>query len=436
MRPTLFAIPDQIYGVNLFGVGLLLVGWLIFSVITIVMQYRRDGWGSELQSFLMTSAIVAVIIVGLSPMVLHDLPGGGRGLPIRGYGVMLLLAIVSGVSLAAFRGSKVGLAPDTIVNLAFCMILAGIVGARLFWIIQYWDLLVAETIAETLKNVFNFVEGGLVVYGSLIGGLAAAIWFLRRQKLPLMAMADLIAPSLALGLAIGRIGCLLNGCCYGGVCEKPWAITFPSTAAVYAEQKSKGQLHGFLLVESREGEAVIGSPGDVDGLEPGDVVQAIDGHTITKQPAASKYEVARQLLESSRGNLQLTTNRGVVTIAATLPDRSLPVHPTQIYSTINACLLCLLLVAFFPYRRRDGEVIALLLTLYPLARFLLEQIRQDEPGRFGTSLTISQIVSLLLMVVAIGLWIYLARQPRRTTWAQGSDRNDTGTDPLGSLASH
>jgi phosphatidylglycerol:prolipoprotein diacylglycerol transferase len=95
------------------------------------------------------------------------------------------------------------------------------------------------------------------------------------------------------------------------------------------------------------------------------------------------------------------------------PARSLPVSPAQIYAAINAAILALLLWAVYPFRPRDGFVIALLLTLYPLTRFLEEVIRTDEPGRFGTGLTIAQLVSLGLAGAVIPLWLYLWRQPAK-----------------------
>jgi phosphatidylglycerol:prolipoprotein diacylglycerol transferase len=96
----------------------------------------------------------------------------------------------------------------------------------------------------------------------------------------------------------------------------------------------------------------------------------------------------------------------------TLPSRSLRVHPTQLYSAVNAGLLGLFLWNYYPLRRRDGEVFALLITIYPVARFLLEMIRIDESSFLGTGLSISQNVSLLLLALVAGLWWYLSRQPR------------------------
>ena len=97
--------------------------------------------------------------------------------------------------------------------------------------------------------------------------------------------------------------------------------------------------------------------------------------------------------------------------------RSLPVHTTQIYSAVHAALLAWLLWSFYPFRRRDGEVTALMLTIYPISRFLLEIIRIDESAVFGTGLSISQNISIVLFVLALALWVYLRRQePQRTAF--------------------
>ena len=132
----------------------------------------------------------------------------------------------------------------------------------------------------------------------------------------------------------------------------------------------------------------------------------------------SAGEVARQLQEASiHGDpIRLRTDRGRLVQWPTepLPARSRPVHPTQIYGSINALLICLFLLAYGPFRRRDGEVFALMLTIYPITRFLLEIIRTDEGAVLGTGLTISQNVSLLIILAIVGLWIFVLKQPRGT----------------------
>src|SRR5437764_7319302 len=98
--------------------------------------------------------------------------GKPLGLPVRGYGVMLMLATILGVALAAYRAWQVGIDPEVIYSLAFVMFLAGILGARLFYVIEYWQQEFSPTVtgsaAATLQAIFNVPKGGLVVYGSVI----------------------------------------------------------------------------------------------------------------------------------------------------------------------------------------------------------------------------------------------------------------------------
>jgi phosphatidylglycerol:prolipoprotein diacylglycerol transferase len=103
------------------------------------------------------------------------------------------------------------------------------------------------------------------------------------------------------------------------------------------------------------------------------------------------------------------------TIGWTLPDalpRAAPIHPTQVYSAIDAFLLFFVLLAYEPFQRRAGELLALMLTLHPISRFLLEVIRIDEASMFGTGLSISQLISIVAFAGALVLWAYILRQPR------------------------
>jgi phosphatidylglycerol:prolipoprotein diacylglycerol transferase len=315
------------------------------------------------------------------------------------------------------------------------MFIAGIAGGRIFYVVEYWgerfkrvDVATGQIDwAATLRESLNFTEGGLVVYGAFLGAMAAFFAFTRRRRLPALAMADLIAPSLAIGLAFGRIGCLMNGCCYGGESSASWALTFPSKDASerfsppYVDQARNGRFYG-LRINSDElsGAPVVehvddGSPADEAGLRVGDRIASIDGS------AASSIEQTRRLLFESVAKaietgdaapLQIGLETGdVKEIAGTLPPaRSLPVHPTQIYSAANAGLLAWLLWAYYPWRRRDGEVLALLLTLYPIARFLLEKIRIDE-NAICAGLSISQNISVVLFLASLLLWRRLRTQP-------------------------
>lgn len=396
MRSELFRIPIELGGVPLLGFGLLLALWLVGCGVMLAVQARRGGdvWGYAQPAAI--GAIVLALIPRFAPL----------GVPIRGYGVMLLLAISAGVAMAVHRARRHGIAPDTIFALVFWLFIAGIAGARAFFVIEYWDVAFAgKPLMEKLIGVVQFTEGGLVVYGSLIGGLVAFLWFVRRHGLPMLALADILAPCLLIGLAIGRIGCLLNGCCYGGPCDAPWAVTFPVDSPPFMDQLVHGQLHGVQLVEQEDR--------GVGLIEEGTWrrVVAINGYEVR-----SLNDTAAAFGESYAGGQPVTLRfSGGETrqLPPATRQRSLPVHPTQVYSTINAALTAWLLWSWFPHRRRDGEVILLLFTLYPISRFLLEIIRTDESAIFGTGLSISQNVSLIAFTFAVVGWVWLLRTPRR-----------------------
>jgi len=414
MCSELFRIPYEWGGVPIFGIGVLLALWALASVITLVGLVRRYGWSGETLSSLPVLFLVGAAIV-LLPRIF---PGG---LPIRGYGVMLLAGISAGVGMAAYRARQGGLDPEIIFSLAIWLVVCGVVGARLFYVIEYWDERFAgKSPQATLLEVLNVPEGGLVIYGGFIGAMVGFAAFVRKHKLPLFAMADLIAPSMMIGLALGRIGCFLNGCCYGGQSDLPWAVTFPQGSPPYSDQAARGEAHGFRL-DSRNGNAVTvtsidpHSPADLAGLKQGDVIAEINGLAI-RSTADAKAQVFEQFKLQKNLSIKLRAGQTIEIPPVGMPARSRPVHPTQIYSAIDAALLAWLLWAYFPFRRHDGEVIALMLSIHPITRFLLEIIRTDEPAVFGTGLSISQNISLALLVVAAALWWYLLRQPPRVTW--------------------
>jgi phosphatidylglycerol:prolipoprotein diacylglycerol transferase len=420
MLQDLCFIPHQWLGVPVFGAGWMLIAWAIVSAVLLGYLWRRQGWNADTRSYLPLLLLMGLLIWLVLPR-LEGVAGGGavKGLPIRGYGVMLLLGVLAGVGLAVREARRVGLDPDVVVSLCFHLFVFGILGARLFYVIEYWPQFrrPGDPMA-TLGAILNVTQGGLVVYGSLIGALLGGLWFLTRHALPTLAVADLMAPSLVLGLALGRIGCLLNGCCYGGLCDAPWALTFPAASEPYNHQQSLGQLHGFQIAADPDRHAVRviavepGGPAAAAGLKSGVALTAIDGRRV------ASFGDAREALRDSRARLELLTDRGVVTIRLpALPARSRPAHPAQLYAAVGAAILCWLLWCYYPLRRRDGEVFGLLLTLYPVMRFLEETIRVDEPGQFRTSFSISQWISVLLLASVVALWIYVLRQPRGSALA-------------------
>jgi phosphatidylglycerol:prolipoprotein diacylglycerol transferase len=417
MQPTLFFIPH-----SWLGWPLLLV-WFIFSAIVLGILFRRHRWGQETIGFLPIFAIVTATILFVLPNVevmginpADPLgPMVNRGLAVRGYGVFMLLAIIAGMGIVIYRCKKIHFPADPIFTLAFWMVIAGVIGARLFFVIQKRELFFGDDIPlrTSLAAMANMTEGGLVVYGSLFGASIAAFIFFARTKLPVWKTADLIAPGMALGLAIGRLGCLMNGCCWGGICPPSMpSLTFPAGAAAYMQHLSNGQLLGLTTRPYGDGyvrEVIAVSPdAGLDlGIEVGDQI-AVSGNPEVLRFFSQSDDDRKALatVEIAINSKKTGTSR-VASVAMTeLPMQSLPVHPTQIYSCINALFLCLLLWCFWHYRKSDGEVFALMLILYPVGRFLIEIIRNDESGQFGTELTISQWVSAITIAIGFAMFAY------------------------------
>ncbi len=262
--------------------------------------------------------------------VLFEIPG--VGVKIFGYGLMLVVAFLGSMRLAAWRAGREKIDPELVYDMAFFVFIGGLVGARGFYVVQYWGERV-----HGFWEIFEIWKGGIVLYGSILGGVAGFLVYRAMRKFPVLAMLDAIAPALAFGIAVGRLGCFLNGCCYGDRCSLPWAVRFP------------------------------------------------------KHSPPWESEVARNLIAPDA-------------------DHSLWLHPTQLYSTLDGLILLLLLTAYFPIRRRDGEVMGLLLLAYPVTRFLIEHLRNDE-GVFAAGMTISQSISVGLIGFGLVYWAVLLRRP-------------------------
>ncbi len=145
-------------------------------------------------------------------------------LEIRTYGVMVALGFAAGLWLAARRARIAGFDPEKIQQLGIWLIMAGMAGGKLFYILLFWrDFLTGWRV-----DGWNSLREGFVFYGGFIGAAVGAVIYARLHRLTLWKVADVYAPAVALGHAFGRLGCFFNGCCYGKVCTLPWAVTFPS----------------------------------------------------------------------------------------------------------------------------------------------------------------------------------------------------------------
>jgi phosphatidylglycerol:prolipoprotein diacylglycerol transferase len=408
MLQTLFHIPERIFGWPTFGVGVLLAVWAVASLVLLAWLVRRHGWNADTRSYVPLLAALGAVIWLLLPRISEP----GLGLPIRGYGTMLLIAVVSGAALAAWRGYRLGIDPELTITLIFWGFVPGIIGARVYYVVTHSGEF------HTLGEIVNVTQGGLVVYGALIGGMLGFAAFFIKERLPPLPMLDILTPGMLLGLALGRVGCFLNGCCYGGVCDLPWAVRFPVGSPPFVQQLEEGRisLYGLKLQGPDDAAPVIAeveprSPADERGLKPGQTLTSING-----TPVATVSHARWALFNAHRFGdeiaIAVAGNPRPVRLPIPVPaPRTEPIHPTQLYSALDALVLCIFLLAYDPFKRRDGEVLALFLTIYPVNRFLMECIRTDEPGIWGTPLTGAQFLSLAILAGVSGLWWHLLRKP-------------------------
>lgn len=146
---------------------------------------------------------------------------GFLNLKIFTYGLLVATGFFSGILLAAYLGKQEGLDQKKILDLCFYIVIAALVGGRTLYIIVEYRYFLANPV-----EVLKFWKGGLVFYGGLIGAGLTVWYYLDKHKLPLWQVADILAPSLAIGHAVGRWGCFFAGCCYGKPTDVPWGITF------------------------------------------------------------------------------------------------------------------------------------------------------------------------------------------------------------------
>lgn len=146
-------------------------------------------------------------------------------LTIHWYGVLVAVGFLVGLWTAGRRAPRAGVAGEKIGDLGPWLIVGAVVGARLVYVVTYWR---EQFAGQPVWEIFMIHHGGLVYYGGLAGATLAFLLSARWKKLPLWRTADILAPSIALGYVFGRVGCLMNGCCYGRATAVPWAIRFPA----------------------------------------------------------------------------------------------------------------------------------------------------------------------------------------------------------------
>ena len=251
-----------------------------------------------------------------------------------------------GVLLRLGRGR--GFSPDRLGNLVAGLVLAGLAGARLFFVVEHWDQYAGDPAAA-----LRLWEGGLMFYGSIVvAGLALVAWCAARRE-PMLPMLDLFAVVVPLGQAFGRVGCLMNGCCYGRPSQSALALAYPAGSIPWAEQIRAGLLP-------------LDAPASLPCLP------------------SQLFEAAGCLLLF----FALLALYRRLNPPTALPPRDAP-------------------------RPWAGAALAAYLALYGALRFVVETTRADERAHpFGSPFTISQTIGLGAIALALALLAVLARRRR------------------------
>jgi len=219
------------------GYVVLLVLWLIWGSISCFRLWRREGgFSSDVKS-----AVGWSIAVGSAIAFVPQFIQIAR-VPVYGYGAMMVMAAVGSGWTAARRSPLAGVSPQFTWDLALWSVLAGVVGARVFHLIQYHERVFAlcQNPQDYLLAAINLPDGGLVLYGGIIAAVLTFVWSCHRQGISILKYGDAVVPAVFVGIACGRMGCFLNGCCFGDACDLPWAVSFPPESAAYGALKARG----------------------------------------------------------------------------------------------------------------------------------------------------------------------------------------------------
>lgn len=204
-----------------------------------VARAAGDPWKKAAETFgawLVGTALVlylAVKLLGESGN--NDLLHLNRPLaiPAHTYGILIAVAFLAAMQLAGRAARRAGLDRERVMDLCFWILLAALVGSRVLFIVVNWD-----DYARNPGDIVAIWKGGLVFYGGFIGAVLLSIWYMRKHQMSFFPYADAIIPSVAIGHAIGRLGCFSAGCCWGGACDPhlPWAARFPPESLAYQSQ--------------------------------------------------------------------------------------------------------------------------------------------------------------------------------------------------------
>lgn len=333
---------------------------------------------------------------------------------LKSHGLMIVIGFLPALVLARRLSRSFTPDPQLITNGGLYCLIGGVVGARIHFVVHY-----AEQFRGDWLKVFAIWHGGLELLGGAILGISAIFLYLcfhkfviGRHELPIRRYLDVVAIALALALVLGRIGCFLNGCCYGKPTDLPWGVRFPYNSFAYNSQinadPQRNRPEPHLNLPRDE---YLGFVAENGKWYPKPFEELTD---------EQKYEV-------SEGKY-----------------RCKAVHPTQLYSSLNGGLLCLLLYLFWRraqkaerlgrggvFLAKPGQTFALMFILYGVTRFFIESLRDDNPLEYGAWAarvvyvvyrggTISQNLGIYMVVAGLATMVILQKlRADKTTAAKG-----------------
>jgi len=323
-------------------------------------------------------------------------------LTVKSYGLMMVVGFLSAVSLIRYLSRNITPNPHLITNAALYSLIAGVAGARLFYVIHHFS-----DFQGRLLSVFAIWEGGLELLGGAILAITVIFLYLLYLKLPIRRYFDILAIGLMLALVFGRIGCFLNGCCFGKPTELPWAVRFPYGSHAYRSQVNPD-------LDRNRPKPQLKLPEEFFGYYYEDGKKFFGCRSERKRLYGLKPY--KDLTEDQKEWLEKSDKK-----------RSLPVYPTELYSSANGAILCLILYLFWRRAQRAGNgkklfakpgcTFGLMFVLYGIARFLIEFLRDDNPFEHAwwaiyRGGTVSQNLGIYMTI--LGVVLMLIFQKMRT----------------------
>jgi len=331
------------------GVAVLLV---LGRALSFQRRLAREGKEMSLWAAAKDDRTVAALLAGAIALAgFKGLLSGEVKLPLHTYGLLIATAFVVGIWLAQREGRRHGQDPERIADVSFWILVAALVGSRVFFIAVNWndyfgDNAWTTTAVGRIPRLLALWEGGLVFYGGFIGAALTAWWYLRRHGMAFLPFADTLIPSVAFGHFLGRLGCFAAGCCWGRTCDPhlAWGARFPPESLAY--------------------------------------------QSFSARPDGARFLAPDHL-------------------------HTLALHPTQLYESLGElALFALLVLVVRPHKRFHGQALATWLMAYAVLRSVVEAFRGDVERGVYAGLGVGQWTSIAILAAGVLVWVAGSRQAR------------------------